>query len=177
MVLSRFERWAVIVYAVKKAQSRGIRVGHTLLQKLIYLLQEGFKVPLEYEYKLHHFGPYSEFLWGEITTLRDYGFINIKTDPEGYGYDISIGKESEWIKSKEKYIPKEKIDSLLDVIGDKFTKDLELLATTHYIYKENEKEGSVNEKEIISQVCNIKPHFSKYQVKTAIKYLKENGLL
>lgn len=177
MSITRFDRWGLLKYIVEEAEKKDIKVGHTFVQKFIYLLQEGMNVPLGHTYKLHHYGPYSEFLWGELTSLKDYGFLKIQPEPEGFGYNVSRGDETTWLDSRTKDIPKEKVKKLLEILNRKSARELELLATSHFIYKDLKKSGQVDENQVVKLVIGLKPHFNKNQVKRALILLKGNGLL
>ncbi len=79
-------RVAAMVALVGNAQTR--RLGKTQLQKLVYFLQKS-GVPLGYEYEIYHYGPYSFELSDDMDSLDSLGVLNVESDPNGYGFDIS----------------------------------------------------------------------------------------
>ena len=63
--------------------------GKTRLQKLCYFLQSAFDVPTKYPFKMYHYGPYAEALETDMARLRLTGYIEIKPESQGYGFQIS----------------------------------------------------------------------------------------
>ena len=61
-MVSRIEQLALLVFSIKEGVKCLGKVGHTLLQKLFYLLQYGEGVMLGYKYKLYYYGPYCQDL-------------------------------------------------------------------------------------------------------------------
>ena len=55
-MVSRIEQLALLVFSIKEGVKCLGKVGHTLLQKLFYLLQYGEGVMLGYKYKLYCMG-------------------------------------------------------------------------------------------------------------------------
>lgn len=49
-------------------------VGRTRLQKAMRLLQR-LGLPCDYEFKMHHYGPYSEGIQADINLLTRFGFV------------------------------------------------------------------------------------------------------
>ena len=127
-----FKRWAVIIKLVEEAEKKESRVGHTFIQKLIYLLQELFEIPLGYTFYIYYYGPYSDEVWGDLTAMQDTGFLTITADPSGYGYRIKTmnGEKKKWIKNKVKDLPEDRIEELVELLRDQPVRILELIATT-----------------------------------------------
>jgi uncharacterized protein YwgA len=61
-MVNLFFKWSVLILAVMEGERRETRIGHTLMQKLVYLLQSAVGIEVGYGYRLHHYGPYSEEL-------------------------------------------------------------------------------------------------------------------
>ena len=61
---NQFPKWTILTLIVKDGMTHKVRVGHTLIQKVVYLLQNALDVDVGYNFKLYHYGPYSEELWG-----------------------------------------------------------------------------------------------------------------
>jgi uncharacterized protein YwgA len=81
--MERFQWLAAIVAAHKDHKV----IGRTRLQKTVKLLQR-LGAPLDFSYKLHHYGPYSEDLQSEIGLLENIGLIteNQSTSSDGTTY-------------------------------------------------------------------------------------------
>jgi hypothetical protein len=54
------------------------------LQRFVYFSQVAYGVPFGYRFKMHCYGPYSDRLWGDLTCLRDAGFLVSGHDPKTY---------------------------------------------------------------------------------------------
>jgi len=169
-----FKRWAVIIKLVEEAEKKESRVGHTFIQKLIYLLQELFEIPLGYTFYIYYYGPYSDEVWGDLTAMQDTGFLTITADPSGYGYRIKTmnGEKKKWIKNKVKDLPEDRIEELVELLRDQPVRILELIATAHFIYKDLEKKNRFSENTLISDLRALKPHFSEKEVKDAFRIMK-----
>ena len=89
-----FSRWALPILAVRAGADRGITVGHTLIQKVIYLLDAALGVKTGYSYRLYYYGPYSSDLWTDLRLLSDMNALEIGPSPNGYGYSISLAEPS-----------------------------------------------------------------------------------
>ena len=64
------ERLAILAEVVAKLRERGSWVGRTHLQKAAFFLQLLLKVPLNYEFFLYYYGPYSLELDNDIQMMR-----------------------------------------------------------------------------------------------------------
>ncbi len=165
------------VYILEILEKIRASVGKTFLQKAIYILQEGLGVNLDYNYKLYFYGPYSQELTNDIEALNDMGLVDIKFDPEKYGYDISITQRGKKFlkKLKEEYNiePEEnKIEKVLSLIKGQNAKAMELLGTVLYFAKLTD-----DERELKKLVNLVKPHFSDSEIKLALKSLRAKRLL
>jgi len=150
-------------------------VGKTFIQKGIFILQEGLKEKLEYDYRLHYYGPYSQELSNDINFLQDIELINIDYDPTGYGYHIGITESGrDFLKehSKDIKIDDDKLNKIIELIGKDYSKEMELLGTTLYFAK-----LSTDVEDIKRLVNMVKPHFEGNQIGGAIEKLREKGLI
>ena len=173
------------------------RVGHTHLQKLVYLLQEAKEEPFGYDFRMHHYGPYSRELWGTLCTMRDLGLISIKRYPHpfGYGYDISesegqvldkfrevsskMSSESDMSKRIAEY--RNGHTELLQFFEEHQsggTRYLELVGTTHFVHKMLALyEDHPSDDEIVARVGELKDQLSEPQIRGALKTLRKKHFL
>jgi len=156
------------------------RVGHTLIQKLIYLLQEGMGVRLGYRFKMYMHGPYSADLWGDLTQLRDYRALNIDADPSGYGYRITTGPVlGNVVANQEQRLASVRptIERLLDVLGGAPVRRLEILATAHFASASLKRLGKAADARAVAKaVCALKPHLAEQEVVDGYHDLASAGL-
>ena len=151
-------------------------VGKTFIQKGIYMLQEGLKEDLNYDYKLHFYGPFSQELANDIDALHDMELITMEYNMEGYGYKIRISKKGKkflrHMEDRGINISNEKISKILSLLEGEFVKRMELLGTTLYFAK------LTNDEDEIRKLVNIvKPHFNDDEIKEAFKKLREEGMI
>ncbi|OQX81577.1 MAG: hypothetical protein B6D56_02025 [Candidatus Omnitrophica bacterium 4484_70.1] len=152
-----------------------VPVGKTFIQKGIYFLQEGLKENLGYKFRLYIYGPYSNDLAGDIDTLEDIGLIKVNYAPEGYGYLIKITPEGEDFlnkKLRKHSVPEEKIDKIINLLGGKAVKKMELLGTLLYFSR-----LSNNLQEIKQLVNIVKPRFSYNDIENGFNQLKKEEVI
>jgi len=170
--MAKEDRFAIIRYAVGQLRD----VGKTKTQKLIYFLQYVFCIPLEYVYKMHYFGPYSEELNDDLIDMRSHGYIAIERDPSGYGYHITLGNEAvdSMANMKEEHV--EKLDNCLEKLGGLEPRTLELLGAIHFV--KNVALRPLEEKsEVIEMVARLKPAFEESAIEEYYEVLEGLGAL
>ncbi len=172
--MKRIEKWAAILNIVKYCKDEDIKIGHTFIQKLIYLVQEAFDCQMGYNFKMHYYGPYSEDLWGDLCFLDDHSLLSVNANPSGCGYLIDLGTEQDWI-AKQNFVLPAKIETLIEFLKNRKVKDLELLATTYYTYSHIKKRSKeVYQDKVENFVIQMKPHFTKDDIGQALLELEKN---
>jgi len=176
----RLIRLGAIAYTVYAGKQKGITVGHTLLQKLFYFLQHGRDIDLGYRYRLHHFGPYCKELWADLNYLEDVNALSVKGSPSGFGYNIFPEAKIETLLELVNDEIKEEISELLNFLSHRPVRELECLATTHYVCKEIQefKEDPENSKNnVINGVLALKPHLTEKEVLNSMEILRKKCLI
>ena len=79
----RYRRIGVIMDIVEKINEQ-FQPGKTKLQKLVYLSQVLYDIPLEYRFEPYNYGPYSDELTTDISNLEFRGLLSVTFDNEGY---------------------------------------------------------------------------------------------
>ena len=148
--------------------------GKIKIQKLIYLLQEGYGVPLHYVFKMHHYGPFCEDIETDIGRLQMTGYVSVSRDPDGYGFHVrpSGEAEQEW---KALFNPlSDHVQRVASLFGNRPAYDLELIATIHFVsgLLEDRSEGN-----LLRQVKSLKPRFEEEFIKERYSELRKEGLL
>ncbi|NLU51081.1 MAG: hypothetical protein GXX09_11940 [Syntrophomonadaceae bacterium] len=173
-------RLLALVYVVTRGQEKMGAVGHTLVQKLFYLLQAGKKVPLGYKFRLYHYGPYCHELWGDLNVLEEYGYLSIKTKSNGFGYEITATDTGRAAVEENRDVEadlQDQVQELLELLGGEPVRKLEALATTHYVCNDwGEKGVNASKEQVIASVLNLKPHLHRSEVEVALTTLEEKGL-
>lgn len=171
--MERTQRWEVLNYIVSELQKKG-QIGHTLLQKLVYLLQNAKGIPLGYDFHLHYYGPYSETLWGDINLLKNFGVLEVESEAATGGYRITSRKDPDPKKVKEL---EDKINTLVNFLGKKYVKQLELYATTYYVLDDLKKKNRPHsDSQVAKDVEALKPHINRNQILSALKELREKEI-
>ncbi|MCH7969178.1 MAG: hypothetical protein IH841_08050 [Thaumarchaeota archaeon] len=119
-------------------------------QKLVYLMQEGFGIDLDFEFTWYIHGPYSP----DLTKLV------FNNDP---GYQTKIVENSHTIKSIKKMGEFLKNEDLS-------RHNLELLGSLHYVLSAG---GERNHKESLKLFSELKPQFSTNAIKKAYEKIKQ----
>ncbi|NQW23923.1 MAG: hypothetical protein HQ475_10810 [SAR202 cluster bacterium] len=148
--------------------------GKIKLQKLMYFLQESFRAPTDYSFRMHHYGPYSEELDADLSRLGSSGYLSIKPDVQGYGFHVSVedGPDESWSEISAPY--KKGLERIIELFGNKQTPDLELMATLHFA---NEISNHPPKEELIKIVQGLKPKFSEAVIEKWRSELEGIGLL
>ena len=145
--------------------------GKIQLQKLTYFLQESFSVPSKYRFKMYLYGPYSEALDTDISRLHLSGYVNIQSDPQGYGFHITPVPEvpvdaqdtvNKWTDITNEF--SNEITTMIQYFGCQQASELELAATIHFVKNlltaRATHDNPPTEEQIVKTVKGLKPKFS-----------------
>ena len=146
--------------------------GKTSVQKIVYFLQSGLEVPLEYRFKMHYYGPYSEKLDGNLSLANAMGIVVIGLDSARYGYHIKPGEYP--VEDVESSLPWRKIDETIRTLGELELWKLELLATIHFIQSIR---SQWDRRKVISTIHRLKPKFSEERINKAYRDIERMGLM
>ncbi len=156
--MNRLQKVVILLDSVESLQAKHSWCGETHLQKTTYFLQTLLDVPLDYEFVLYKYGPFSFELSDELVRIRADGLLkSVPTPP--YGTTLQLEEESrnlrnKFAKTREQF--KQDIEILTDEIGNKGVKELERLTTIHYIKSQNG--NSVAPEAVITRLIELKPH-------------------
>ena len=67
--MEKWDQYGLIAELALRLKGVSRQFGKTALQKLFYILQEVYRVPLGYDYTLYNYGPYSEELADDLVFL------------------------------------------------------------------------------------------------------------
>lgn len=157
------------------AQERGLRLGKTKLQKLVYFSKVA-GVPLPFDFEIYYYGPYSQELAEEMDRLEVLGLVESAKDAE-LGVDYRPGDKVDeaisWYTDRlQSYAGK--IRRTIEVFGNMHAKALELHATVHFARQSGGRVRTVEE--TIEAVRNLRGNrFSEEEIRKAIEYLDANG--
>lgn len=169
----KYELFSYLISRLGKINSR------KSLQKLVYFI-EAAGVPLEYNFRMHLYGPYCEELTYDIPDLESEGVIAACEGERGW----TVYKPGEMVgyylteSSIDFGRYKELIDKVVDEFGSELPDELELLATTHKVAQDLQELFGFNENSVIKSVFKIKKEkFSEDRIGNAIERLSKAELL
>jgi uncharacterized protein len=158
--------------------------GRTAVMKLCYFLQTLRRVPLGYRFTLYSYGPFDADVLGDLDYAEAVDAITSKVvhyASGAYGYQISLSKNAEALKTRAKDFLTQycaDIDWVIKQFGDLGSGDLELASTIVFVDREVTHRGSNQSlKELIDRVHAIKPHFSETQVRNLAQKIATDRLL
>ncbi|MFY9140685.1 MAG: hypothetical protein WAO30_08005, partial [Thermacetogeniaceae bacterium] len=166
----KWDQYGLIAELTHKLQRISPQFGKTVLQKLVYILQEIYQVPCGYDFILYNYGPYSEVLADDLNFLASMDGVKIDWS-RGLGYEIKVTGKTEHFRDRGKeFLTRyaSQIDELVEKFGGLNAKELELRSTIIYVAKEEPLE----EKDLLNHVKEIKPYFSVAVIDNAYKELK-----
>lgn len=164
--MEKLLRSAIIIELIDKLNKAGSWTGETHIQKSTFFLQEFNKVPLNYDFILYKYGPYSFELSDDLAFLRADEYLElIPSPPYGASYQVRDRKSilSKFFKKEIEPFSK-KIDTIATNIGIKQVTELEKLATILYIEK---KLGIIKKEDVVAKVTELKPHIVRSEASSA----------
>ena len=173
-------RLAFIQKIVDRAVDSHGDIGKTKVQKISYFLQEAVGIPLNYRFRMHYFGPYSNDLDNTLSLSEALGYVEIKPDPNGFGFHVTPGqvRENTWFQDyemeKDTDADVEFVDDVIDILAGLQTHILELYATVHLLAGPN---GNMSKDEALSTVGKVKPKFSADTIEDAYDALRGASLI
>ena len=149
--------------------------GKIKVQKLTYFLQEAFRVPLQYKFRMYHYGPYSEEIERDLSVLRSLGYIDIVQDHAGFGFHITpLVSEAESMFDNASTGFRKEVAEVIKLFKTCDASSLELYATIHFV-------GNIltvtSKQDIIEKVSILKPKFSPETILEKFNYLVEVKLI
>ena len=166
--MNRLQKVVVLLALIEKLKEKGSWCGETHIQKAAYFLQNLCNVPLDYEFVLYKYGPFSFELSDEIMRMRADGLLKYAPKPP-YGASFYVDTNSEhlrckFVKTISKYSPT--IELLTGEIGPMGVKELEKMATAMYVTMESEL-GIVSDR--ASRLNELKPHIPYDEARLAVE--------
>ncbi len=177
-----WEKYALITELAEQLKDRSPQFGKTVLQKMVYLLQELYGVNCGYTFDLYMYGPFSSGLLQDLDLVESMGGVSVVPVVFGTGgYRILPGEHSESLKKKATdFLSDEKITSALNMLVEDFgnyqAKELELRSTIIYVSKDMRRSGNpVSRLDLLRIVKEIKPKFTDAEVQQAIDEMEKRG--
>ena len=175
-----WERYALITELADRLSKTKTQFGKTMLQKLVFLLQESFDLDMGYSFDLYTYGPFCTQLLIDLDQVEALNGVEVKRVVSAYGgYKIEPGEKKDLIREKGASLFERKgvsaaLGYLISQFGGLSAVDLELRATIVYVVNDHKRQGhDLTLAEIASIVGEIKPRFSEVQIESAIEELHD----
>ena len=167
---SQLSRLAVIKLLVTTL----VDTGKTRLQKITYFLQEAVGVPLQYSFRMHHYGPYSEELDRDLSVASSLGFVEVVPDADGFGYHVTSSgpEEDQMVVDIRKY--EDDIRRTAATLEPLETSELELYATVHFVGRLDQR---LSREMVVTTVRTLKPKFTVQEIDVSYESLVDAGLI
>ncbi|RMF79268.1 MAG: hypothetical protein D6744_09280 [Planctomycetota bacterium] len=171
-----FTRLAALAEIADRRKDSGERLGKTAAQKLLYLLQESFDVPVGYRFRFYTYGPYDSAVMRDIDYGHATGILDVEYD-EDRGYSIKPGSGVSQIAEVREDFGKqyhEQLDRLFALFGRLTARELELLATLVYV---NRDDPELSRSDLCDRVKKLKPKYERCEIEKQIENLMSNKLI
>ncbi|MDE2938600.1 MAG: hypothetical protein OXR67_06735 [Chloroflexota bacterium] len=167
------------LFLAHKLKEISPQYGKTVLMKMAYLLQEVYEVPLGYRFSLYTYGPYSSEVLADLDRSRYRGWVNVEYIEDEVGFQITLGQNAATLSElKDSFKSYEaEVEEVVENFGRFRAKELELRTTISYVWSKlggpEEQKGN----QVIESVSQLKPHFKKGEIQTALEELMEMGVV
>jgi len=177
-----WNRYGLISELTSLLKDKCPQFGKTILQKMVYLLQEVYGVKCGYQFDLYTYGPFTSQLLQDLDLVETLNGVRISSVMSAIGgYHIEPGERNEELREKAVEFLRdstvsEAIDSLIEDFGSFNAKQLELLSTIVYVDRDMKDKGLSREK-LIQMVGDIKPKFLDSEIEDAVSILESKGIV
>lgn len=176
-----WKRYALIAELAKRLDPVSPQFGKTALQKIVFLLQEVYKIDCGYDFELYTYGPYDSQLLNDLDLVEHWGCVSVtRVDDTLGGYRILPTKAVDSIRDKAAEFlddakTKSAIDDIISAYGSMTARDLELRATTYYVAHNLcvKNSSAIKKDEVCRLVGQIKPKFTAHEINQAVTEMIE----
>jgi len=177
-----WDKYALITeLSIRFKKNKNAQFGKTIFQKIIFILQEVYNIPLGYDFSLYTYGPYASEVFQDLDFVESLKGVQIIPVETGYGgYKIIPGKEHSIIRAKGKeYLESDSVrkalNSLIKEFGGFTARDLELRATIIFIDRDLKGTPQHLLDDIAKLVHEIKPKFAIAEITKVIEEMSKKG--
>lgn len=156
--MTRQRNAAILTRLSSELRQHGSWCGETHVQKAVYIMQELFDVPLDFEFILYKHGPFSFELRDELTALRGDEYFELEIAPAYYGPKLLPTERAIYIQERfQKTLRKHEniIKFIATTVSNKGVEELEGLATALYVTKNSSDNSDFDRAE---ELHHLKPH-------------------
>jgi uncharacterized protein YwgA len=170
--MDRLDRAAIVASLTRRLEEAGSWCGETHLQKATYFYQELFDHEVGFAFVMYKHGPFSFDLRDALTEMRADGFLELVPRPAPYGPSYRVSETGRRLESSKGQLLEERekyLQSVASTLGTKTVADLEALATSLYVQRE---EGQPPDR-WVDRLLELKPHVSRWEAERALDDVNE----
>jgi len=170
-------RISIILEIADQSTNLKGRLGKTSMQKLMFLLQEVYKVELGYRFQLYTYGPYESKIMSDLDYAESLGVLQLEYDVDR-GFEITPGPNKEELSpfNKKRLLKEDRvaIDKLIVRFGGKTARELELRSTLFFLAQDD---PDWEESTLLERIKAIKPKYKVIELEAALEGLTGSGIL
>ena len=164
---------AVVAELIRRMQDAGSWSGETHVQKSMYLVNSLLGVPMEYEFVLHRYGPYSFDLHDDLIDMAAAGLLEMESHPP-YGPSLKPTERAAKViarfpRTMKRY--EKELSFVADSLGEENVNSLERLATALYVTKKSDHPNDVETR--ARDLRTLKPHVALEDARQAVKRIDQ----
>lgn len=167
MSSEHYRQAAILAAFVEKMRSVGKDCGETLMQKAAYVMKELFGIPLDDEFRIHYYGPFSFELRDRLASMEADDIVRVR--PRDMGVTYEIGERFSQLRTRFAADIKgasRAIEFTADRLGSLGVKKLEPLTTALYVTREMPDASTL---ERASRLREIKQHIDGAEAIRAVE--------
>jgi uncharacterized protein len=168
-----------IIYTIDQSPIRTY-FGKIIVQKIVYFIQNLIpEIGINYNYRLHYFGPYSDMLERELTELEFEDIIDVEQRVGGMGYQIKVKQSDTDFKDAINSELQEKIRNAVSLFDNDGPAGLELKSTFYYLWLNvfNKKDPLIIKDELMKQAKIVKPNFTAQSFDNCFDWLVSRHII
>lgn len=181
-----WNRYGLIAELAHRLHGKSHQFGKTILQKMVFLLQEVYGVKCGYQFDIYTYGPFTSQVLQDLDLVESLGGVKVYPVISGYGgYLIVPGEKNDSLREKsEDFLQDTKvsdaIDNLINDFGNFNAKELELVSTIIYVERDTKSKsiGQLLTRDKAAQIVKgVKPRFSQEEINEAISQLERKKII
>jgi uncharacterized protein YwgA len=179
-----WERYGLIAELTDRLKELSPQFGKTILQKMVYLLQEAYGVDCGYSFNLYTYGPFTSQIMQDLDMVESLRGVKINSvDFPSNGYTITPGERNIDVREQvAEFLKRNNVSNslskLIKVFGKLNATQLSLLSTILYVVRDMEKERqSLSREKLINMVKEIKPNFSEQDIYDNVTMLESEDII
>ena len=171
--MDQLPRYAIMTELVVQLDAHQSWCGETHIQKATFFLQELLQVPMDFDFILYMYGPFSFDLHDELAAMLNYQLLELKSPMLRYGPRWSTKSNADKIRHNHSAVIdnyRRQIEFVATQLGPKRVGELEKLATALYLVRQHPNES---DEQLSVKMNELKPHVTVEDARTALREFHE----